>query len=134
LLQVFPVLILAAVIEGRLVHKKIRLLRWYRWLVIVELALGIFGMAFCYQGFGDGLEWAPAVIVDACFYMLAIGLALQLTMILATQEVEDEEGQTPEGLAREREDAAVLRALAAPPRTTRRWRWRWRRKASSTSR
>lgn len=131
-MQVFPVLILAAVIESRRVHKKIRMRRFYRGLVITELAAGIFGIALCYAGVAEGgLAWGIGRVVDVCFYLVASGLVLQLTMILATQEVEDDLGQTPESALRDREDAAVLRALAAPRRTTRR---RWRRRGSSTIR
>ncbi|MBT1582573.1 hypothetical protein [Curtobacterium flaccumfaciens] len=134
LLQVFPVLLLAAVLEGTRVHQKIRRLKWYRWLVLTELSAGLAGMVLCYIGVtgsrGEapvGLHSAVTTVIQLSFYVLAFGLVVQLMAIVATQENADDEGAaeatggiTREEALRRQEDAALLRVLTATPKVKRR--------------
>jgi len=96
MLQVFPVMLLAAVIETTGINMKLRTKNWFRFLVIIGLSAGFWGTAWCYLAVmvSKSVEWVhlgASVFTWLCFPILAFTLCFQLIAIVASREVADDE-------------------------------------------
>lgn len=121
LAQIFPVLLLAGVLESVRVHRKIRVVAWYRNAALWELSAGVVGMYLSCVGMAvggfesgvsvvwGGVNWVALAAAGALF-------AMRLVLIVATQQVEDETVTPTPPQARQR------RPSSAAPRVGRRGR------------
>lgn len=88
----FPVAMLTAAIERRNIHLKLRKLRWFRWLMVVALAVNLCGLVAALVGVAtDGLSAAVGGGLWALLGVSLLALATGLLMIMATNEVEEDE-------------------------------------------
>ncbi|WP_027465710.1 hypothetical protein [Curtobacterium sp. UNCCL17] len=96
--QIFPVLLVAAVIEIGRIHQKLRRLRWFM-PVVVAMPMGwsAWGLGITLVGVIEGglPEWLARAVLAMAFVAL-LGLILQLVMIAATQEAADERAEEAE--------------------------------------
>lgn len=91
--QIFPVLLVAAVIEIGRIHRKLRRLRWFM-PVVVAMPMGwsALGLGICMVGVLEGgvPVWVARLVVALALGAM-VGVVLQLVMIAVTREVQDEE-------------------------------------------
>ncbi|MFJ7289237.1 hypothetical protein ACIQUC_13040 [Curtobacterium sp. NPDC098951] len=91
--QIFPVLLVAAVIEIGRIHPNLRRLPWFMPVVIaMPMSWSAIGLGICMVGVLErGVPtWLGSAVVVLAFGAMA-GLVLQLVMIAVTREVQDEE-------------------------------------------
>lgn len=97
--QIFPVLLIASVVEQSAVSRKIRLRAWWRtWFVLLPMSVSGVGTLVALWGLmTGGLGLAPAGILFVIAVMAVLALMLQLIAVLASREIADEEAVAADG-------------------------------------
>lgn len=84
-----PVLLLAVALEGRGVHVKLRLQKWYTPLVAASLVLGFCGIGFALWGLAPGrwgdfsagpfFTWIFVILTGLCsfFFLLCVAVSIE---------------------------------------------------------
>jgi heme/copper-type cytochrome/quinol oxidase subunit 4 len=116
MLQVFPVLLLAAILENTRVHVKLRRRRWYRGIVVLVMAAGLIGLITCFFAFmtdesDTTVHGVAALFTWIGFPIVVAGVFFELIAIVATQETQDEEDERARAAQPQPGRAALLRAF-----------------------
>jgi len=116
MLQVFPVLLLAAILENARVHVRLRRRRWYRGIVVSVMAAGLIGLTTCFVSFMTDESNTTAHGVATLFTWIAFpivttGVFFELIAIVATQETLDDESERAEAAPPRIARVALIRAL-----------------------
>jgi hypothetical protein len=85
---VFPILLLAIVLEGRHMHPKLRQLPFLRWVSITAIAIGLVGLVTSLVA--TQVQLLPAAVVLLWVFMggMTIATGIVLIALLATSEIE----------------------------------------------